>query len=52
MRHVQCSKKSLSGGHLLFLPMYTLAIDTGIFLAGTFLGVVLMCLLQAARSDK
>jgi hypothetical protein len=36
---------------LLFLPMYTIAIDTGIFVAGAFLGVLLMCLLRVSRSD-
>ncbi|WP_080966548.1 DUF3789 domain-containing protein [Variovorax paradoxus] len=31
--------------------MYTFAIDTGIFVAGAFLGVLVMCLLQVSRSD-
>ncbi|WP_405547346.1 DUF3789 domain-containing protein [Variovorax paradoxus] len=31
--------------------MYTIAIDTGIFVAGAFLGVLFMCLLHVSRSD-
>ena len=31
--------------------MYTLALDIGIFVAGTLLGVLSMCLLFVARSD-
>jgi len=46
------AQKEPSGGHLLFTPMYTFAIDTGIFVAGAFLGVLVMCLLQVSRSDE
>ncbi len=51
MRSVQCFKKKPLGGNLPPNTMHTFAIDTGIFVAGAFLGVVLMCLLFASRSD-
>jgi len=31
--------------------MYTFALDFGIFVAGTFLGVLSMCLLFVSRSE-
>ena len=45
------AKKEAFGRGFAANTMHTFAIDTGIFVAGAFLGVVLMCLLFASRSD-
>ena len=51
VRCVQCFEKEAFGREFAANTMHTFAIDTGIFVAGAFLGVVLMCLLFVSRSD-
>ncbi|MDR6454228.1 DUF3789 domain-containing protein [Variovorax paradoxus] len=45
------AKKEAFGRGFAANTMHTFAIDTGIFVAGAFLGVVLMCLIFVSRSD-